>query len=249
VLEHAFGESETHPGKIYLSTVMLGTNDALRMTKPDAEARNVVKVELDEYEANMYKILKTAAERSELVMAMTPPVVDAKQRRRCQVRLYGSSWVGGPFEDSRPNLTKYAAAVKRVVKRLDSEGFTWVYGCDIHAMTHAMQKDNMDTFSDGVHLSDEGQDAMAENVTSMIEMFLSQKEQTWTPDSLLPDFPYGHEIRDPMKKGEAPEKIFEDYDAFRAEKDAERDVAVAARLDGKVPVCKLSRENPTTGNT
>ena len=128
MLEHAFGESETHPGKIYLSTVMLGTNDALRMTKPDAEARNVVKVELDEYEANMYKILKTAAERSELVMAMTPPVVDAKQRRRCQVRLYGSSWVGGPFEDSRPNLTKYAAAVKRVVKRLDSEGFTWVYG-------------------------------------------------------------------------------------------------------------------------
>ena len=56
---------------------------------------------------------------------------------------------------------------------------------------------------------------------------------------MLPDFPYGHEIRDPMKKGEAPEKIFEDYDAFRAKMDAERDVAVAARLDGKVAVRKL----------
>ena len=89
MLEHAFGESETHPGKIYLSTVMLGTNDALRMTKPDAEARNVVKVELDEYEANMYKILKTAAERSELVMAMTPPVVDAKQPTQSDTHTLG----------------------------------------------------------------------------------------------------------------------------------------------------------------
>ena len=57
-----------------------------------------------------------------------------------------------------------------------------MYGCDIHGMTHAMQKDNVDTFSDGVHLSDEGQDAVAENVTSMIEMFLSHKNRRglWT---------------------------------------------------------------------
>lgn len=232
VLEHAFGASETHPGKIYLSTVMLGTNDAMRLTNADAEARNVVKVELDEYETNMYKILKTAAERSELVMAMTPPVVDAKQRRKCQIGRYGKSWVGGPWEDARPSLGKYAAVVKKVVKRLDSEGYTWVYGCDIHSVTLAMQKEGLEVFCDGVHFSERGQDAVAENVTSMIEMFLSKKEQTWDPEFLLPDFPYGHEIRDPKDKGDAPEKIFDDYDAFRAKADVERTAIVAARLAG-----------------
>ncbi|CEF96508.1 Lipase, GDSL [Ostreococcus tauri] len=208
VLEYAFGDDSTYPGKIYLSTVLLGTNDATRMVNAESEKKNRVRVDISEYEKNMYTILKRAAEASEVVIAISPPPTCDKLRRRAQKEKWGAKWVGSEFEDRRPDIAKYARALKRVVKRLDGDGYTWVYGCDIHS---AMGADAPEMLGDGVHFNEEGQHFVAENIMGMLS-FLNAKEPSWNADTLLPDFPYGHEIRDPSNAEVSEEELFRRHD-------------------------------------
>jgi len=242
LLEHAFGEDARYPGRIYLSTVLLGTNDAMRYVKAESEARNRVSVSLEEYEANMYTILRRAAEASEIVIALSPPPVDEKRRRAAQKKRWGKDWVGGPFEDHRPDIGKYSEALKRVVKRLDDEGYTWIYGCDVYSTFVNDEEGYADFLEDGVHFNTEGQMCVSDSVMRMLT-FLNAKEPHWDSQGLEPDFPYGEALRVPKDPSVTDDDVFNLHAELKARREREREQRQAARLVlGVQPVRLFPRE-------
>ena len=229
LLEHAFGDDARYPGRIYLSTVLLGTNDATRYVKAESQARNRVSVELEEYEENMYTILRRAAEASEIVIAFSPPPVDEKRRRASQRKRWGKDWVGGAFEDHRPDIGKYSEALRRAVKRLDDEGYTWIYGCDLYSTFVNDEEGYADFFEDGVHFNSEGQMCVSDSLMRMLT-YLNVKEPHWDSQGLEPDFPYGEALRVPKDATVTDDDVFHLHAELKARREREREQRQASRL-------------------
>ena len=186
---------------------MLGTNDATRMRDAVAERGNRVKVGLEEYVKNMRAIVERAMEASERVVVMTPPAVDERLRERCQRERWGKDWVGGPFEDHRPDVDAYARALESVWRECAADAVGCrVFFIDLYAETRDGMRAGKDYFEDGVHFNDDGQ--------RLLSKLICESLKDWIDDeSMVPDFPYGHEIRNPERETASVEEVFDEHEA------------------------------------
>ncbi len=206
VLDGAFAADARREGRTFLATVMLGTNDATRMRDATAERTNRVRVELEEYAKNMRTIIARAVETSEIVVAMTPPAVDERRRVEAQRERWGEDWVGGPFEDHRPDVEAYGKALVDVVREFQERRHR-VYALDLYAETRAAMERGAVLFEDGVHFGEDGQRFVTEKLFQVLDSL--------DADPSVPDFPYGHEIRNPERAAMSAEEVFDDHEARR----------------------------------
>ena len=192
MLRAAFGEGREPIRRALMSCVMLGTNDATRLVDEVAERSNRVSVSVSEYGNYMRRIVSRAAMTSKFVFVMSPPVVDEDARRRCQIERYGESWVGGPWEDRRPEIEAFGAMAKTVANEVNASSCgAKVFFVDVHAETKKLAQTQM-ILCDGVHFTSLGQEVVH-------RVLRAAMKEAGVPSGadLLPDFPYGHELRNP----------------------------------------------------
>ena len=103
------------PGKVALVTIFFGANDA---AKKDLEPK--VHVPLDEYKANIEKLVDKAKESypNAKILIMTPPPVHPGQRLEYQKKRYGDK-ATGVLERTTEIAGTYAAACREVAKTKD----------------------------------------------------------------------------------------------------------------------------------
>jgi lysophospholipase L1-like esterase len=191
-LRAAFGGEREPTRRALMSCVMLGTNDATRLVDKVAERSNRVSVSVSDYGDYMRRIVNRAAMTSKFVFVMSPPVVDEDARRLCQIERYGESWVGGPWEDRRPEIEAFGAMAKTVANEVNASSCgAKVVFVDVYAATKKLAQTQM-ILCDGVHFTSLGQEVVHRELrAAMTDAGVPSGED------LLPDFPYGHELRNP----------------------------------------------------
>ena len=192
IVREVMGEHVEAYEKCALVVIMLGTNDAARRVSDAARARERAYVSIAEYRENMRVIAREALSVARVVCVMTPPVVDDAQRVRFQIERYGEAWVGSEFEDRRDEIGDYAQAVRELVREMNDEGIERgreLIVVDVHEATREAKERGVELFCDGVHLNDAGQTLVFDTLWPCVSSIFDALND-------LPDYPYGHELRD-----------------------------------------------------
>lgn len=147
------------PGKIALTTIFFGANDASL-----AEHNPHHHVPLEEYKANLKTIVSTTQEYfpESQILLITPPPVHHEQRFVFQKERYGDQ-ATGVLERTLESAGQYAEACKTVAEEVELPVL------DLYTIMQEAVDDFGKFFCDGLHFSKAGHDIVLEHLLKAIE--------------------------------------------------------------------------------
>jgi lysophospholipase L1-like esterase len=147
------------PGKIALTTIFFGANDASLVTENPHHH-----VPLDEYKANLKELVAKTQESfpESRILLITPPPVHHEQRFQFQVKRYGDK-ATGILERTMESAGLYAEACKTVASDLG------VPVLDLYTIMKDAVDDFGQFFYDGLHFSQAGHEFVLGLLVEAIE--------------------------------------------------------------------------------